>query len=111
MRARTLISTTILASLALAAGGCYEDTGAAPPQAQAPAPPPKEGPLTSMATGNGPASSALGKAKRTAGNIADQAQQKSREVADQADDMMNPKPRPNEPQDPAADPASNPGGG
>ena len=54
--------------------------------------------------GKQPASSALGKAKRTAGNIADEAERKSREVADQADEMMNPKsPKPN-----SEEPADNP---
>lgn len=81
--------------------GCYEETGS-PPQAQTPAPPVQEGPITSM--GKQPASSALGKAKRTAGNIADEAERKSREVADQADEMMNPKsPKPN-----SEEPADNP---
>lgn len=96
MRGRTLMTTMVLATITVASGGCYDNTGAAPPPAApTPAPVEKQGPLTSF--GQQPASSALGKAKRTAGNIADQAEQKSREVADQADDMMNPKPRPNDP--------------
>jgi hypothetical protein len=96
-----MASVAVLLTSALTAGGCYEETGSAPAQSQGPTPAPQQGPLTSV--GQQPASSALGKAKRTAGNIADQAEQKSREVANQADEMMNPKsPASNE------EPANNP---
>lgn len=101
--ATTFLSIAALAATTLSSAGCYEDAGGNAPQAQTPAPAPKEGPITSM--GNQPASSALGKAKRTAGNIVDQAEQKSREVAGQADEMMNPKPS----TPPSDDPANNPG--
>ncbi len=93
MRAkRTLTTIAVLASISLTLCGCYEETGSAPAQSQAPAPPPQPGPL--MSIGQQPASSALGKAKRTAGNTIDQAEQKSREDARQAEEMMNPKSSP-----------------
>ena len=100
---RRFLFPAAIATMTLLVVGCYEDAGGSAPQAQTPAATPKEGPITSM--GNQPASSALGKAKRTAGNIVDQAEQKSREVAGQADEMMNPKPS----TPPSDDPANNPG--
>lgn len=102
-----LMSLGVLAAITLTWGGCYEDSGSGTPQAQTPAPPVKEGPLTSVATGNGPASSALGKAKKTASNIAERAEAKSREVANQADDPLSDHPKPAPPAN--GDPSDNPG--
>ena len=104
MRARTLMSVMLMSSLAIAAGGCYEDAGGTPPPAPQQAAGTKEGPLTEMSRGGGTgAQPALGKAKKTATNIVDQAEQKSREVADQADDPLADKPK----REPA--PADDPG--
>jgi hypothetical protein len=75
---------------ALAAGslaGCYESTGSDQPQAQNQAPE-KQGPLTDAATGSGSGNSALGGAKRVAGNIAAQAEDASKKTAEQADHQM-----------------------
>jgi hypothetical protein len=93
MRARrnihsTLVLITFIGSAVMAAG-CYEDLSPDAPQAQqqpqAPAAQ-NPGPITSMGNqGN----SALGGAKRAAENTIDRAQQKSREVADEAGDLAN----------------------
>ena len=93
MRARTMLSIIVMSTLAMASSGCYEDAGAPPPPQPQQAAGTQEGPLTEMARGGGGSSPALGPAKRTATNIKDRAEQKSREVADQADDPLADKPK------------------
>ncbi len=95
MRARTTLTLSIMvmSTLALAASGCYEDSGTPPPpKPQEPAGM-HEGPLTEMTRGGGGASPALGKAKQTATNIKDRAEQRSRDIAGQADDPLADKPK------------------
>lgn len=88
MRARRIVKSTVtlglIAACAVLAAGCYEDLSPDSPQAQQqPVAGQHEGPLTGMSNqGN----SALGGAKRAATNTIDRAQQKSQEVADQADE-------------------------
>jgi len=80
----------VIAALSLGLVGCYEEVNpTTPPQANS-APPPKEGPITS--TGSQGGGSALGGAKRTATKIADDAQRKSQQIADHADDPAPTKP-------------------
>ena len=80
-------TVTGLALMALAAlsAGCYEDLS--PESAQTSQPPPKQGPITSVGDSSQPA---LGKARQSATNVADQAEQRSRQVADEADKLMDP---------------------
>jgi hypothetical protein len=80
------VKAALIAVPATLVAGCYEDVSPTNPQAstpqQAPAPA-KQGPITSFGNqGN----SALGGAKRSAENIAADAQRKSQEIADQAGD-------------------------
>ena len=87
--ARKLISMIALAALAFALAGCYEELDESPqPQAQG-APSgerPNEGLIGPVhQTGN----SALGKAKSSAENVVEQAEQHSQKVADQADEIVN----------------------
>jgi hypothetical protein len=90
MRARSIVKNTfasgVIAMCAAFSAGCYEDLSPDSPQAQQqPVAGQHEGPITSMSNqGN----SALGGAKRAATNTIEQAQQKSQEVADQADEML-----------------------
>ena len=94
MRARTTLSIMVMSTLAVASSGCYEDAGAPPPPQPQQAAGTQEGPLTEMARGGGGGGSpALGKAKQTATNIADRAEQRSRDIAGQADDPLSDKPK------------------
>jgi len=93
MRARTTLSIMVMSTLALASSGCYEDAGTPPPPQPEQAAGTHEGPLTEMTRGGGGASPALGKAKQTATNIADRAEQRSRDIAGQADDPLSDKPK------------------
>ncbi len=84
MRALALVGT-IVGSVALFSG-CMEETSPQQSQSQpgptAPAAPEKQGPITSMAGQGG--GSALGGAKRAAGNIASQAEEASKKTAGEA---------------------------
>ena len=48
--ARTIFFIATFTSMTMSLAGCYEDAGGNAPQAQSPAPAPKEGPITSMVT-------------------------------------------------------------
>ena len=89
MRAPFLTITVVIVSVLAVLSGCYEETGVAQPQAQQPQPVAgqNEGPITSVGQTSG---SALGGAKRSATNIVDRAEQKSREVGEQADEIAKP---------------------
>jgi hypothetical protein len=89
MRASPLTFIMVIAPCLAALAGCYEDTGVAQPQAQQPQPVAgqNEGPISSVGQSSG---SALGGAKRSATNIVDRAEQKSREVGEAADEIANP---------------------
>lgn len=80
---RIVIASSVVLLAGFGLGGCYESTSSDTPQAQTP-PPAKSGPLTDAAVGN-QNNSALGGAKRASENIANQAEQASQKVADEAD--------------------------
>ncbi len=72
--------------VATALGGCYESLEPEP-QAQQPSAPAETGPITSLTTQGG--GSALGGARRTAGNIVDRVEQQSQQTAEMADQMFD----------------------
>jgi len=85
---RTWCPLIVLAGLMLVVPGCYEETDEAPqPQAQG-APSSERANEGMIGPVHQTGSSALGKAKSAAENIAAQAEAHSQKVADQADEIV-----------------------